>query len=85
MPRGRTTTAPKKPCTFYLEDRQIAALRAVAKLAPDGTPSLASMIRVAIDEFLESRVSRNPALKEEIARQLGARTLTPIRGGKTER
>lgn len=56
---GRPKGAPTTRKEFRLEDRQIELLEALRVTATLGTPSLVSLVRQAVDQFLGHEMAKS--------------------------
>ena len=73
---------PKKARHLNIEDAQYETLNALAKLSEEGSPTVSSMVRRAIQDYLDRRFEKDPSLHQKVIDLLGTRKLVPIRGGR---
>jgi len=66
---GRPRGAPTKRKEFRLEARQVEYLEALIATAPLGRPTLVSIIRQAVDDFIRRELSK-PEVKARVERTL---------------
>ena len=74
---------PKKARHLNIEDAQYETLEALSKISEDGSPTVSSMVRRAIQNYLDQRFERDPSLRQKVIDQLGTRKLVPIKGGRS--
>jgi hypothetical protein len=74
---------PKSKRHLNIGDDQYEILLALAKASEDGTPSISSIVRKAIQDYIDRRFERSPALRDQIAKQMGAGKLVSIKGGRS--
>lgn len=67
-PRG-VATARKE---FRLEPRQVESLEALQQAAPLGRPSLVSLVRQAVDQFVDRQMTQ-PEVRERVERYYNER------------
>lgn len=68
-----------RPRNIYLDDGQFETLQAIADLSEIGNPSVASLVRQAVRQFIERVLAENPVLKEKLEKQGKRPKLVPIR------
>ena len=66
---GRPRGAPTKRKEFRLEARQVEMLEALIATASLGKPTLVSLIRQAVDEFIAQGLKK-PEVRERVERHL---------------
>ncbi len=73
---------PKRARNLNIGEDQYEVLKALVSLSQDGTPTVSSVVRKAIQEYIDRRLEKDPSLGEQIA-TLRRRRLIPIRGGRS--
>lgn len=66
---GRPRGAPTRRKEFRLEERQVEYLEALIEVAPIGKPTLVSIIRQAVDDFIALELSK-PDVRQRVDRIL---------------
>ncbi len=72
---------PKRPINIVLEEEQCEILQLIAELSPVGRPSLSSILRKAVEQFISGRLSDDAVLRERVEKRRRAR-LVSIAGSK---
>jgi hypothetical protein len=70
---------PKRARHLNIAEEQYETLVTLADLSEDGAPSISSMIRRAIEEYIERRLEKVPGLREKVEARLNRGKLVPIR------
>lgn len=72
---------PKRPINIVLEQDQCEVLQLIAELSPVGRPSFSSILRKAVEQFINGRLADDPVLRERVEKRRRAR-LVSIAGSK---
>jgi hypothetical protein len=67
--RMRGDGKPKRPCNVVLEEEQRELLELLSEANQIGRPTVSSIVRQAISEFLERQRSENAAFRELVERR----------------
>jgi hypothetical protein len=79
---GRPKGPPKERKEFQLESSQVRYLEAIRASSPIGDPSMVSLVRQAVTEFVK-RQMEVPEMKEKVDAYLGRVVkLTDVKNGR---
>ena len=74
-----------RPRSFNLDDGQYELLQAISALSPIGKPPVASLIRQAVQEFLERSFQNDPSLREKVEKFLERPKIVQLRSERGPR
>jgi hypothetical protein len=73
---------PNRPTNIVLDQDQLAMLQILAELSPFGRPSVSSMVRKALQDFLNKHSEENAEFRRRVETHARRGNLVPIEGAR---
>lgn len=75
---------PKRPTNIVLDEEQLVMLQILADLSPFGRPSVSSMVRKAVQDFLNKHSEENAEYRRRVEMRARRGNLVPIVGARAQ-
>lgn len=75
---------PKRATNIVLDEDQLGLLQILADLSPFGRPSLSSMVRKALQDFLNKHLEENDEFRRRVDMRARRGNLVPIAGARAQ-